>query len=51
MLSLSIDKILNSLYIFNTYDGEFFEQNYWFVLVLNELDLYIKTLESESISK
>uniref|UniRef100_UPI003B22635B hypothetical protein n=1 Tax=Borreliella yangtzensis TaxID=683292 RepID=UPI003B22635B len=30
--------------------GGLFEQNYWFVLVLNELNLYIKTLENESRS-
>ncbi|AMR76158.1 hypothetical protein A0V01_06085 (plasmid) [Borrelia hermsii] len=31
--------------------GGLFEQNYWFVLVLNELNLYIKKLENESIGK
>ncbi|MCD2309268.1 hypothetical protein [Borreliella burgdorferi] len=31
--------------------GGLFEQNYWFVLVLNELNLYIKNLESESRSR
>ncbi|WP_235047966.1 hypothetical protein [Borrelia hispanica] len=31
--------------------GGLFDQNYWFVLVYNELNLYIKQLENESISK
>ncbi|WP_234925503.1 MULTISPECIES: hypothetical protein [Borreliella] len=33
------------------YSGGLYEQNYWFVLVLNELNLYIRSLESQSISK
>ncbi|WP_434246494.1 hypothetical protein [Borreliella burgdorferi] len=33
------------------YNGGLFEQDYWFVLILNELNLYIKTLESENINK
>lgn len=33
------------------YSGGLYEQNYWFVLVLNELKLHIKTLEIESINK
>ncbi|WP_210360255.1 MULTISPECIES: hypothetical protein [Borreliella] len=33
------------------YSGGLYEQNYWFVLVLNELNLHIKTLEIESINK
>ncbi|WP_325064222.1 MULTISPECIES: hypothetical protein [Borreliella] len=33
------------------YSGGLFEQNYWFVLILNELNLYIKNLESESMRK
>ncbi|WP_247081250.1 hypothetical protein [Borrelia turicatae] len=32
-------------------EGGLYNQNYWFVLVLNELNLYIKKLESESIGK
>ncbi|ANF34482.1 hypothetical protein A7978_06025 (plasmid) [Borrelia turicatae] len=32
-------------------EGGLYNQNYWFVLVLSELNLYIKKLESESIGK
>ncbi|AHH05592.1 hypothetical protein CNO14_04650 (plasmid) [Borrelia miyamotoi] len=31
--------------------GGLFNQNYWFVLIFSELNLYIKKLESESIGK
>ncbi|WP_232535963.1 hypothetical protein [Borrelia sp. A-FGy1] len=29
--------------------GGLFDQNYWFVLVLNELNIYLKKLEYESL--
>ncbi|AHH11867.1 hypothetical protein BCO_0120000 (plasmid) [Borrelia coriaceae ATCC 43381] len=31
--------------------GGLYDQNYWFVLVFRELNLYIKKLESESVGK